>query len=178
MSWSALLLVAVALGTDALSAALGIGMAGVGTRYLILLSGTVLGFHVLMPLIGVFLGSVLGNLVGGYAVWLGAGVLILLGLQMMREPFKSQAAVSPPRSAWGLIILSGSLSLDALSAGFGLGTLAAAQLPVIVITIGLVAGLMTAAGLLFGRYLGEKIGHWAGLLGGIILVLVGIHMVV
>lgn len=192
MNLAELLLIAIALGTDAFSAAVGIGMGGVRTRYLMILSGTVLAFHVFMPLIGVVLGGVLGALVGSYAAWIGAGVLILIGLLMVRESLNPEEEVLEFGSAckkpvrlfkagrapqgWGLVVLGGSLSLDALSVGFSLGTLSVERLPVTVGTIGVVAGLMTAIGLIFGRYLGRWIGHRATLIGGIILVLVGIRM--
>ncbi|MGI6649402.1 MAG: manganese efflux pump MntP family protein [Bacillota bacterium] len=187
-----LLLVAVALGTDAFSVALGIGMRGVQCRELLLLSGTVLAFHVVMPLIGVVLGGMLGALIGQYAAWIGAGIIILIGLNMIREALRPReeilefGAAGPGRPAslnqklqnlsqggWGLFILGFSVSLDALSVGFGLGTIFVERLAITVGVIGGVAGVMTAMGLILGRFLGRWIGTRAGLLGGLVLVLVG-----
>lgn len=190
--WLSLILIAIALGTDAFSVAVGIGMGGVYVKDVLVLSGTVLIFHVFMPLIGVFLGELMGTLVGQYAGWLGAGVLIFIGLQMIGEGIKHQEQVlefgqriaknAPelPRKVQGvrdLIILAGSVSMDALSVGFGLGTLSVKSFPVTVGTIGVVAGLMTATGLLFGRFLGQWIGNRASLLGGLVLIIVGVKMV-
>ena len=187
-----LLLVAVALATDAFSVALGIGMRGVQRRELLLMSGTVLAFHVVMPLIGVVLGGVLGALIGRYAAWIGAGIIIFIGLNMIREALRpgeeilefgapgpgrpaclNQKLQNLSRGGWGLFILGFSVSLDALSVGFGLGTIFVEQLPITVGVIGSVAGIMTAMGLILGRFLGCWIGTRAGLLGGLVLVVVG-----
>ncbi len=191
-----LLLVAAALGTDAFSVALGIGMRGVQHRELLLLSGTVLAFHVVMPLIGVILGGMLGALIGQYAAWIGAGIIILIGLNMIREALRPGEEIlefgtpGPGRPAslnqklqifsrggWGLFILGFSVSLDALSVGFGLGTIFVERLPITVGVIGSVAGVMTAMGLILGRFLGRWIGTRAGLLGGLVLVVVGCKIV-
>jgi putative Mn2+ efflux pump MntP len=172
-----LLLVAVALGTDAFSLAIGIGMRGISNRRIWRLSGTVFLFHVFMPLIGVLLGQLLGELVGRYAVWIGAGLIVLIGLNMVRQSLNSEEPVKAASlHGWGLLVLSFSVSLDALSVGLGLGTLFDQRLPLTVGTIGLMAGLMTATGLMFGRHLGKWLADRAELIGGLVLVAVGIKL--
>jgi putative Mn2+ efflux pump MntP len=205
MSFFGLLLIALALGTDAFSLSIGIGMRGVRNRQVLLLSVTVLLFHVFMPLIGVVLGQILGEMVGRYAAWIGAGVIILIGLKMIRQALLPQEQVlsfsqlgrgeraslskssncasnsklkNSSLEGWGLIILGLSVSLDALSAGLGLGALSVQRLQVTVGVIGIAAGLMTATGLIFGRYLGQWFGTRAELVGGLVLVAVGIKLAI
>jgi len=177
MSFIGLLLVAIALGTDAFSLAIGIGMRGVRNRQIWILSGTVFLFHVVMPLIGVVLGQLLGELVGKYAVWIGAGVIILIGLNMVRQSLMpGESILETSLEGWGLFILGLSVSLDALSVGLGLGALSVQTLQITAGTIGIVAGLMTATGLIFGRYLGQWFGTRAEFVGGLVLIAVGIKL--
>ncbi|NPV26712.1 MAG: manganese efflux pump [Firmicutes bacterium] len=195
MNLSTLLLVAIALGTDALSVAIGIGISGIRRRDIALLSGVISFFHVLMPLIGLFLGSVLGVMIGQYAALIGAGGLVLIGLQMVWHHLPEQAPTVVSWQEWrersgrvavtatrcyaptlgGMVVLAGSVSLDALSVGFSLGTIRV-NLPFAVMTMGVVAGLMTVVGLVFGRRLGGWLGEKAGVVGGAILVLIGVRM--
>ncbi|MDW7675702.1 MAG: manganese efflux pump [Bacillota bacterium] len=189
-----LLFVAVALGTDAFSMAVGIGTSGTvrGNRIL-LVAGVVAIFHVFMPLIGLYLGGLLGRAVGDWAAFIGAIVLVFIGIHMIREALKGEDGDLIPggfgqvpgdgknrtpvvvTSAWALVVLAASVSLDALTVGFGLGTVAV-NVALTVIVLGLVAGLMTAAGLVFGRRLGDWFGEKAVMLGGVILIGIGIHM--
>ena len=74
-----------------------------------------------------------------------------------------------------LVLLGASVSMDALSVGFTLGT-QQVNLLLAAGVIGLVAGLMTACGLVFGRFLGNRVGERAQLLGGLILIGIGIKL--
>lgn len=171
------LLVAVALGTDALSLAVGIGVSRVTRREILLLSGTISIFHVLMPLAGFLLGQTLGQLLGRYAVWVGAGVLIILGLHLLAEGLNPARDREKLKNNFyglgGLLLLAGSVSIDALGAGFSLGAFAV-SLPLTIGLIGAVAGLMTAAGLIFGRCIGRFLGDRAELVGGAVLLFLGV----
>jgi len=192
MNLYTLMLIAVALGTDAFALAVGIGVAGIRYRRILIVSGVVCAFHILMPLIGLGIGAVLGKLVGNVATVIGAAVLILIGLNMLWEVWKERtqafsfhqakkrlnfgaAQERGINSFWGLIMLAGSVSIDALSVGFGLGTLKA-QITLTVLVLGLVAGLMTALGFFLGRGLGSWLGEKAEVAGGAILVAVGMRL--
>jgi len=183
------LLLAVALGADAFSVAVSIGMQGVRKLLILELSGVVALFHVFMPLIGLALGGTLGRVMGDAAAIIGALVLILIGGGMLREVIKTNlprpAGAKKPSlvpqnlpvfmGLWGMAAMAFSVSLDALSVGFGLGT-TGVNLLFTVLAMGLAAGLMTAAGLLLGGYIGHKVEGRARLLGGLILVAVGVRM--
>jgi manganese efflux pump family protein len=175
MTTTTLLALAVALGTDAFSLSIGLGMAGINRRNTIILSITVLIFHILMPLLGVWAGEIFGSLLGKTANLIGALVLIGLGLKMIKDSFSSEEEENPQillANTKGLVLIAGSVSLDALSVGFSLGT-QNVNLAVASLTIGLVAGLMTAAGLVFGRAIGGWIGDKAKIIGAVILLGIG-----
>lgn len=179
MSATTIFLLAVALGADAFSMCLGIGIAGVRRIQMFLISGTVLVFHILMPLAGWYIGQLAGTLAGRAAGIAGALVLMFLGARMLWNVYKKDAG--DPKVAlvntWGLLLLAASVSMDALSVGFTLGT-HNVNLLLVALTFGIVAGLMTFAGLLLGRMLGHWVGERAQLVGGLILFGTGVKLLV
>lgn len=190
MNYLTVLLVSVALGIDAFSVSISIGLTGVKRREMYLVSGVVTIFHIIMPLIGLSLGSYLGKIAGPMASAVGAIVLISIGsstiwksIKEMREDKKNAHSsgvktdkfidISNPVS---LILMAASVSLDALTVGFGLGTLKV-DLYLTVLTMGVVAGIMTVIGLISGKKLSHAFGEWAEILGGLILVAIGLKFI-
>jgi putative Mn2+ efflux pump MntP len=184
-------LVAIALGTDALSMAIGLGLTGIRRKQILLVCLVVAFFHIVMPLIGVSLGSLLGKIVGRLAGIIGALVLAFIGGNMIwdavkpnkggNEPFAQKlmggtnGSVHIMTGFTGILILALSVSLDALTVGFGLGTFNV-NLWFTVITMGIAAGLMTLIGIYFGSRLGRLLGEKAQFVGGIVLIGIGIKM--
>ncbi len=184
------LLVAVALGTDAFSLALGMGMSAFSRNHVFRTAAVVGIFHILMPLAGVCVGSLLGGLIGRVAVWIGGGILILLGLQMVWNGFPWRGEVCSFREArclmkrpapaplqrWStLLALSWSVSVDSFGAGVSLGAFMA-RFSWTVLLLGVVAGLMTAAGLVLGRWFSRRAGSWAETIGGLVLAGIGLKL--
>jgi putative Mn2+ efflux pump MntP len=179
MSLLTLIVLAVAMGTDAFSLCVGIGLAGVNRRQILLVSITVLIYHIIMPLAGWWVGEFAGSLLGRVAAIAGALLLVYLGLKMVWEAWKHRREQMPVRvnfNAGGLLLLGASVSMDAFSVGFTLGTLQA-NLLLAAGVIGVVAGIMTFTGLVFGRFLGGWVGEKAQLLGGLVLVGIGVKMI-
>ncbi len=176
MSFFTLIILAVALGTDAFSLSLGIGMAGVNRKQMLIISITVLVFHIFMPLVGWYTGELAGSLLGRAASLIGSALLIYLGCRMIWDSRRREAGIKVYKfNAWGLILLGVSVSMDALSVGFTLG---AQQVDLLwtAATIGLVAGIMTSAGLVCGRFMSSLVGERAQFLGGVILVGIGVKL--
>lgn len=183
--------VAIALGADAFSVSLAIGLSGVRKRMMLRLSLVVAVFHVVMPLVGMMLGQALGSILGRYASAIGALVLIGLGARMLykvyrpalehyrfreaRKAFFQKNSTKTSLSGFGIYVLAFSVSLDALSVGFSLGTIKS-DLFITVMTIGIIAGLMTGMGLMLGRVMGPRLGDRAELLGGLALLLIGVKL--
>jgi putative Mn2+ efflux pump MntP len=174
VSAGTVLLLAGALGTDAFSLSLGLGLGGFRRRWAAILVGLIVVFHVVLPVAGWWAGELLGRLAGRWAGYLGAAVLFYLGARMIRESFRDEPIQngSKVHGFLGLTVLAGSVSMDALSVGFTLGTAGAALL-LTAGMIGLVAGLMSAAAFLLARYVQSRVGRRALLLGGLILLGVG-----
>ncbi len=186
--------IAVALGADAFSLALGLGMSGPPRRAVLRTSFAVGIFHIFMPLAGLLVGSVLGAAVGRVATWIGGVILVALGLKMIwdgwpwrREVYSFQTAKKvlgkPTNNAFswgGILVLGWSVSVDAFGVGVGLGTFIGevtySSIFSFVIILGVVAAFMTATGLLLGRWLSYQAGKWAEIVGGLVLVGIGIKM--
>ena len=177
-----ILVIAFVLGIDAFSLSIGIGLCGIRRTQIYLVSATVAIFHVIMPLTGLYLGQALGTFIGPIASRVGAVVLIIIGINYLWESFKEKdphcdtrfdgSIISRPI---GLILMAGSVSLDALAVGFGLGAVGV-DLIATVLIMGIVAGLMTLAGLVLGKRVNTSAGEKAELLGGVMLVLIGAYM--
>lgn len=184
--------VATALGADAFSLALAIGLAGIRKNMMVKLSLVVAVFHVFMPLGGMILGQALGSIIGQLSSLIGALVLIGLGGRMLYKVYRPTMQSFPLREArealfcsnntpdsslkgYGIFVLAASVSLDALSVGFSLGTIRA-DILMTVMVIGIIAGLMTGMGLVLGRIMGTRLGERAELFGGAALLLIGIKL--
>lgn len=165
---------AIALGADAMSLCLGIGMAGIRRAQIYILTATIAAFHVLMPIIGFLIGELVGGYLDRAAAIIGALILIFLGGRMIKEVLsnKEQTKILLTNTL-GLLVLAASVSMDALSVGFTLGVRDVNLIQAAAI-MGIVAGIMTYIGLVFGRYIGQKMGDRAQIVGGIILIGIGI----
>lgn len=169
--------VSIALGMDAFSFSLALGLLGIRNKMALRLALVVAIFHVFMPLLGLWVGQKLGTLFGDIAVGVGALILFWLGGKMLWGALQGGETKStvPSLKGWGMYGLAGSVSLDALSVGFSLGTFVSKIIPAILI-IGLTAGIMTGGGVLLGRRMGTWLGNKAEALGGVILILIGLKM--
>ncbi|WP_019851540.1 manganese efflux pump MntP family protein [Desulfitobacterium sp. PCE1] len=190
LAW--ILALSVALGADAFSLALAIGLVGVGKRMTLRLSLLVAIFHVFMPLGGLFLGQTLGMFLGHLARGIGSLVLLWLGGRMIFHVWRPEAEYIPlsearpalnrkqlptgvSLSGIGMYALAASVSLDALSVGFSLGTVDS-RIGLTVLVMGTVAGIMMGSGLVLGRYVGSWLGKRAEVVGGFVLVIIGLRM--
>lgn len=174
----ALLLMAAALGTDAMSLAIGIGLRGVSRREALRASLVIGLFHVIMPLIGTWAGGVLSRVAGDIARATGAGIVAVIGIRMVWGCLKSRDEGSDTQiklSGMPLLLLALSVSLDALSVGLGLGTLGY-NIYLTAILFGIFGAGMTAAGMFMGHKLGKFLGRYGEAVGGGVLIILAIKM--
>jgi manganese efflux pump family protein len=168
-----LLIVAVALGMDAFSLGIGLGMNGLPLRRGVWLSFSVGFFHMLLPLVGILLGKVLSVMMKDIAAVVGGGMLCALGIHMLVHVWKREEEKSASvHSAVSVFLFSLSVSVDSLSAGLSMG-LFEVNVLVAVALFGLFGALMSGMGVLMGRYVGDWIGVYGETLGGVILLLLG-----
>ncbi len=173
MSLYEIVFLGIALGLDTLPIALGVGIMDVGSKEVIKFSSIIAIFHIVLPIFGLYAGSLLGDYLGKVASYIGAAVLVLLGLHIIYTGFKGEE-LEIELSRFGFFILPLSVSLDSLTVGFGLGTLGV-EIFEIAVFFGAVAFLISILGITLGDKLGPLIKR-AGLVGGFILVILGIRM--
>lgn len=173
-----LLLMAAALGTDAMSLAVGIGLQGTRRREGLKIVAVVGLFHIAMPLIGALGGQYFSRLVGGIARVASVALVAIIGLRMIWCCLK--APQGPNREKWefsglSLMLLALCTSVDAFSAGLGLGALGYNAYSASLV-FGLFGAAMTAAGLYLGYKMCTPAGKYGELAGGTVLVLLSIKI--
>ncbi|MBA4398018.1 MAG: hypothetical protein C0394_11645 [Syntrophus sp. (in: bacteria)] len=165
---------------DALSVAAGIGAAARTLRpgAVLRLSGSFGFFQFAMPLVGWLAGRTVADTIGRYDHWVAFLLLSLVGGKMIWESFrpeKERAHANDPTRGMTLLVLSVATSIDALAVGLSFAFLNTPIVPASVV-IGVVCFLMTAAGMVFGRKLGELFGKRAEFIGGLVLVGIGVKI--
>lgn len=166
---------AFALGMDAFSVGLGMGMIQLRLKQIFFIGVTIGIFHMWMPLVGLMIGDFLSDQFGVFATYAGGGLLLLLGLQMIVSSFKDddQRMITPV--GFGLFIFALSVSLDSFSVGLSLG-IYGAKTVVVILMFGLVSMVLTWVGLLLGRKVQTWLGKYSEALGGSILLAFGVKL--
>jgi putative Mn2+ efflux pump MntP len=168
-----LFLMAFALGLDAFSLGIGIGMKGIRLLNILKISLVIAIFHVLMPLIGMFMGHYVSSLLGGVATAAGGLLLVLLGAHMIYSSVSNGTKQTIDfDSLWGLLLFALMVSVDSFSVGVSLGMFAT-DLLLTVLLFGTFGGLMSILGLLLGRRVGHWVGEYGEAFGGVILLIFG-----
>lgn len=180
MDLLSILLIAVALGMDAFSVAVGVGAAArtLTPGAVLRLAGSFGLFQFAMPLAGWLAGRTVADAISRYDHWAAFLLLSLVGGKMIWESFRPEkdcTHVNDPTRGMTLLVLSVATSIDALAVGLSFAFL---KVPIIHagVVIGIVCFLMTASGMIFGRKLGELFGKKAELAGGIVLLGIGIKI--
>ncbi len=173
-----LLIMATALGMDAFSIALGMGMLGLRLRQIFHIGITVGIFHIVMPLFGMIFGKMLSSYFGDFAIILGGALLLLIGAQMVYSSFKSADDTNEWMKpvGFGLLLFSISVSLDSFSAGLSLGMLGAKTI-IAIFSFGMMSMILSWTGLLMGSKLQQYIGTYGECLGGLILIGFGMKLI-
>lgn len=179
MSLLTIFLLAVALGVDAFSVAIGIGAANNKKSWAPVwrLSLSFGVFQFAMPLIGWLAGSTVVELISGFDHWIAFGLLAFIGGKMILEGFETESdeEKADQTRGWPLLMLSIATSIDALAVGFSFSLLKAPILfPSVV--IGIVCFGMTAVGMVFGKVLAKIFGRKVEILGGIVLIAIGVKI--
>jgi manganese efflux pump family protein len=169
-------IMAFALGMDAFSVGLGMGMIRLRLKQIFKI-GIMIGlFHVWMPLLGMIAGRYLSDQFGTIAGYAGGMLLFTLGAQMIWSSFKNDEKgrlITPV--GYGLLVFALSVSLDSFSVGLTLGIYKAKTVTVL-FCFGIVATILTWAGLLLGRKVQGWLGTYSEALGGSILLGFGLKL--
>ena len=171
-------LIAVALAMDAFSVSMTKGFTQKNlTKSQILYYGLFFGgFQALMPILGYLCGSIIEEIVKSMAPVIGFILLLIIGLNMIRESLESgDDEITDLFSFKEVTLLAVATSIDAFAVGI---TIALLDDPLIIssLIIGVVAFIFSIAGVFIGRKLGDYIGDKFQIFGGVILILIGIKI--
>ncbi len=176
----ALLFLAVSMSADAFAASISKGAELSKPRFRHALSiGLVFGIiEAMTPVLGWVAGKASQQYVEAWDHWVAFTLLFIIGLHMMHEGLKKEEKVAHRKQTlWLLILTATATSLDAMAVGASL-----AFIDVNIITtslaIGLATTVMASMGTLLGHKLGKYVGHWAELVGGVVLIGIGVMVVV
>lgn len=176
-----ILMLGIAMSTDAFAAAVGKGAAMRRPQLRdALRAGLIFGaIEAVTPVIGWALGTAASAYVTAWDHWIAFTLLTLLGLRMIRAGLRGMAGADadaadvPVRHGfWALAATGFATSIDAMAVGVGLAFLDVNILAVAA-TIGLTTLVMVTAGILLGRVLGAMAGRRAEIGGGVLLIAIG-----
>ncbi len=177
----ALVLLALALGSDAFSVAVCVGLAGATPKQKLRLASGFGAFQFLMPIVGLLVGHMFGRVAGVYASYTGGGLLVVFGAAMVWRSL-SHGITCPAMihtSVIALITASLGVSLDALAVGFGYGSgIQGSHILFDSTFIGAVAFVMTIIGAELGGQIGKVLQQRAPVVGGLILFGIGVRIII
>lgn len=167
-----IILIGISLSMDAFSLALAYGTLNLKTKDINLLSIIVGLYHYFMPLLGMFVGKKIINLLPISSNFLVFIVLFLIGIQMIIESFKEEKEIKK-LNLFEMILFGLAVSIDSFSLGLGLKTLY--KNPYISALIFSISSMLfTYIGLKLGKKINQKIGNISTIFGGITLIIIGI----
>jgi len=181
MSLLTIFLLAVGLGVDAFSVAIGIGASNNKKSWApVLRLSLAFGlFQFVMPLIGWLAGSTVVDRIQSFDHWIAFALLVLVGGKMIREGFEKESdeQKTDQTRGWPLFLLSIATSIDALAVGFSFSLLKTDLLFPAAI-IGVICFMMTAVGMIFGKGLARIFGRKVEILGGLVLIAIGMKILI
>lgn len=164
-----IIIMAFALGMDAFSISLGMGMYRLRFKQMLNIGLTVGVFHILMPLLGMIAGRFLSEKFDAVASYIGGGLLLILGVQMIWSSLRKESESLITPVGFGLLLFALSVSLDSFSVGLTLGIYGARTF-LVLICFGAGAMLLSWLGLIIGRRVQGWLGQYSEVLGGAILL--------
>ncbi|MCI8620448.1 MAG: manganese efflux pump [Clostridia bacterium] len=174
-----ILLISIGLAMDAFAVSIckGLSIKDLKAKNIIII-GLYFGiFQAGMPLIGFLLGKGFESFVTQIDHWIAFGLLSIIGVNMILETLKKEENINSDIGFKTMILLAIATSIDALAVGITFAFLEANIIGAI-FTIGIVTFVISALGVMIGSKFGDKFEKKAQILGGIILIGMGIHILI
>ncbi len=175
--------VALAMDAFSVSVAAGLSNAGMTLARMWRIAGTFCLFQIAMPLIGWLCVRTVAErfvLFQQAVPWIALVLLLFLGGKMIAEELARRSAAQEEEAkdlGGGELIAQGvATSIDALSVGFAIEELPWQAALTEALIIGAVTFAICMGGLRLGRTLGEKLAGKAGIVGGVILIVIGLEI--
>lgn len=184
MSFIELFLIAVSLAMDAFAVSVsnGLILPNVKKRNAVTF-GLYFGlFQFFMPIIGYFLGNKLTKYVQQFDHWIAFTLLGIIGFNMIKESFSEDEEDAPKEKeilkVKNMTMLAIATSIDALAVGVTFAFIGNMNIVFACSVIGIVAFILSYAGLMIGKKIGPFFKTYAERIGGLVLVGMGIKILV
>ena len=177
---SALLGVGLAMDAFSVSMANGLHDPGMSRKRMCIIAGTFGVFQAVMPMTGWVCVHTIVEMFSSFETfipWIALALLGYIGGKMLIEsirPNEKEEYVDPTATG-KLFILAIATSIDALAVGVSLA-LIGANIWYCSTLIGLITFSLSAVGVMMGKKMGEKCQKGAGIVGGIVLILIGVKI--
>ena len=180
MSFVEILLIGIGLSMDAFSVSICKGLTTKRFSWKMALTcGLWFGFfQALMPMIGYFLGAQFQQYIEAYDHWIAFVLLFLIGANMIREAVWGKTENGERRTEnaqLDMLLLAIATSIDALAVGVSFACIQV-RLWSSVLIIGVTTFLFSILGVKIGNVFGSRFEKSAGIIGGIILILIGLKI--
>ena len=163
------IIIAISLSMDAFSLALAYGTLNLNKKDIYKLSLTVGVYHFIMPLLGLFLGSIILKYINNTNIIVFI-ILFIIGIQMIYETFKEED-IKNIVSFKQILLFGLAVSVDSFSVGIGLNVISKNYLYCSTI-FSFFSLTFTYLGLILGRKINNIIGKTSTIIGGLILIII------
>ena len=140
------------------------------------------GFQMLMPVTGLFLGSLFAEAIEAFDHWVAFGLLVIIGINMLKEALEKEdeSGDDPEKDAdlsvKTMFLMAVATSIDALAVGISLAMVGSVNIWLAAAFIGICTCLLSALGVKIGNVFGSRYEKKAELAGGVILILLGVKI--
>ena len=177
MSLFSIFMIGIGLSMDAFAVSIARGMTMKKEellRYALTLGFFFGIFQAVMPLIGWWAGSCFQEFIASIDHWIAFGLLAIIGSNMIRESFRGEEEACDDKSLTlkTILILAVATSIDALAVGISFAFLQV-HIWTAITVIGVTTFVLSFIAVYLGNRLGDLLEKYAGILGGIILILIG-----
>lgn len=177
------ILFGIGLAMDAFSVSIANALKDTGMRHrrMCVIAGTFGLFQIAMPMIGWLCVHTIRERFLGFQKaipWIALIILLILGIKMIVETARGSEEGTQIVGFWTLMLQGVATSIDALSVGFTIAEYEWNIALVESLIIGVVTFAICMGGLLLGKTIGGFFKNKAGIIGGVILILIGIEIFV
>ena len=180
MSLAEIFLLAIALSADAFAVSIAAGICTPGVRVSdkFKISAFFGIFQGVMPVIGWFAGFLFLDYICSFDHWIAMGLLAFIGVKMIIESRKAEECKTFNYFATGpLFVMAIATSIDAMAAGLSI-LMVGADIVFPAVFISSTTFVVSLIGVNIGKKAGRKLGQYAELAGGIILILIGLKILI
>lgn len=169
------ILIGVGLSMDACAVTMCniLGLRGEGSRRIWLMPVFFGAFQALMPTLGYGPGLGLAHIIGAYGPYIVAGVLAVIGLNMLRNAWQGDGACALQQlSLWLLTTQAVATAIDAFFVGVSFGAVGTPLAYVLI--IGATTAVLVSLVIFLARPLSRHLGNKAEWVGGALLLIVAL----